>query len=73
MNTEMMFWSVVTETTTGQINVIGPFMTEQDALDWAQRWMEQGFGRAGIAGMLEPLDAADLAGFEWSVPVPDCE
>jgi hypothetical protein len=61
----MMWWSVVTETPNGQVNVIGPFLLEEDALSWANRWMGQGLGRAGIAGLLEPEDAAGLAGFEW--------
>ena len=70
MNEELLWWSVVTETTNGQTNVIGPFLLHDDALEWAYKWMAQGFGRAGIAALLEPEEAAELAGFEWITSDP---
>lgn len=64
---EILWWSVVTESYQGQMNVIGPFLLEQDAVEWATRWMAQGYGRAGIAGLLEAEVAAEYAGFEWAI------
>jgi len=49
------------------MNVIGPFLLEQDAVEWATRWMAEGHGRAGIAGLLEAEVAAEYAGFEWII------
>lgn len=63
----VMWWSVVTETHMGQMNVVGPFLLHEDAVEWATLWMREGFGRAGIAGLLEAEEAADMAGFEWVV------
>lgn len=61
-------WSVVTVTLT-HTNVIGPFLLREDAIEWAERWMSQGLGMAGVAGLLEPDEAAGWAGFEWGTEV----
>lgn len=63
----ILWWSVVTESHRGQMNVIGPFLLEQDAIEWATRWMAEGHGRAGIAGLLEAEEAAEMAGFDWAI------
>jgi hypothetical protein len=64
---EVLWWSVITESYREQVNVIGPFLLEQDAIEWATRWMAEGHGRAGIAGLLAAEEAAEYAGFEWAI------
>jgi len=61
-------WTVVT-VTASHTNVIGPFLLREDAIEWANSWMRQGLGVAGVAGLLEPDEAAGWAGFEWGVEV----
>jgi hypothetical protein len=61
-------FTVVT-VTASHTNVIGPFLMKEDAVEWANRWMEQGLGIAGVAGLLDPEEAAGWAGFEWRTEV----
>jgi imidazole glycerol phosphate synthase subunit HisF len=56
---EVLWWSVITESYREQV--------EQDAIEWATRWMAEGHGRAGIAGLLAAEEAAEYAGFEWAI------
>lgn len=53
----------ITETHT---NVIGPFLLHEDAVEWAERWMQRIPGVAGVAGLLDSDEAAGWAGFEWT-------
>lgn len=69
---EILWWSVITESYRGQTNIIGPFLMEKDAVEWATRWMREGHGRAGIGALLDAEEAAEWAGFEWLTPDPDC-
>lgn len=61
-------WVIVT-VTVSHTNTVGPFLLREDAVEWADRWMRQGLGVAGVAGLLEPDEAAGWAGFEWGTEV----